>query len=260
MNWTVGPALVAGPETMLRSWHADKPFDKLRVPSKVEGRRPYKIQKLRALGLTLLFSVLSPPSSATELTDLGQGLAYLRLNDYATVEKAVASNLPENRALVLDLRHAIAGEEEAGRFATALAPRQAAAPLLILVGPGTPSVFAAALAKPPTGVLTVGVKESVPAPAVIVAQSPEADRRAYDALETGVPLAALINGKLEKDRFDESVLVREFANGSRTAQPPAEPDPSAPRKDPADAPPPLTDRVLQRAIQLHRALLAIRQR
>ncbi len=215
---------------------------------------------LRKLGLILLLSAFCAPSSATELTDLGQGLGYLRVNDYATVEKAVASNLLENRALVLDLRHAIAGDDEAARLATALASRQASAPLFILVSPGTPPAFAAALTRPPANVLTIGIKESVPAPAVVVAQSTAADRRAYDALDTGVPLAALVNGRLEKERYDESSLVRDFTNGNRSPAPPAGPDPTAARKTGEEPAPHLTDRVLQRAIQLHRALLAIKAR
>ncbi len=218
----------------------------------------HRIHRFLALGV--LHSALSLPLRATEPTDLGQGLGYLRVGEYATAGKAIVSHLPGNRALVLDLRHTIADDEAAGRFATALASRQAAAPLLILVSPDTPPAFTAALAKPSAGVLTVGVRESIPAPLVVVAQSPDTDRRAYDALETGAPLAALINGRLEKERFDESVLAREFANGNHAPEPPPAPDPTAAKKGGAETPPPLTDRVLQRAIHLHRALLAIKPR
>ncbi|MSU45657.1 MAG: hypothetical protein EXS42_00655 [Lacunisphaera sp.] len=87
-----------------------------------------------------------------------------------------------------------------------------------------------------------------------------ADRRAYDALETGTPLATLISGKVEKDRFDEATLVKEFKNGNPDASPPPLPDPTALKS--AAAPEklvPLTDRVLQRAVHLHRAGLVLRR-
>jgi len=220
----------------------------------------FRLSLRRILAFSAQLSALSVVLGATELTDLGQGLGYLRVNDYAAVEKAVASNLPENRALVLDLRHALADDAAAGRFATALAARNVPTPLFVLVGPGTPPALAAALARPPAGVLTVGIKDSIPAPQVTVVQTADADRRAYDALETGVPLAALVNGRLDKERYDESSLVQDFTNGNRSPAPPTPPDPTATGSKPAEKPPPLTDRVLQRAIHLHRALLAIKPR
>lgn len=111
-----------------------------------------------------------------------------------------------------------------------------------------------------TSALTLGAPGSAPAPNVVVQTAAAADRRAYDALETGTPLATLISGKVEKDRFDEATLVKEFKNGNPDASPPPLPDPTALKS--AAAPEklvPLTDRVLQRAVHLHRAGLVLRR-
>ena len=201
---------------------------------------------------------------ATELTDLGQGLAYLRVKSLAEVEKAVRSNVPADRALVLDLRYSVADEASATMLREVLAARRdTQQPLLILVSPATPALAARALDPLPARTLVLGLDGSVPAPSVVVRGDPATDRRAYDAADGGMPLAALINGKLDKERYDEAALVREFTNGNRDPRPPPTPNPvsttTAETKKPEHVPA-LTDRVLQRAVQLHRALLAIRPR
>lgn len=201
---------------------------------------------------------------ATELTDLGQGLSYLRVKSLAEVEKAIRSNVPSDRALVLDLRYSVADEASAAMLREVLAARRnAQQPLLVLVSPATPALAVRALDPLPARALVLGVDGSTPAPTVVVRGDAATDRRAYDAADGGMPLAALINGKLDKERYDEAALVREFSNGNRDPRPPPAPNPgtTAPTDPKKPEPvPALTDRVLQRAVQLHRALLAIRQR
>lgn len=201
---------------------------------------------------------------ATELTDLGQGLAYLRVKSLAEVEKAIRSNVPSDRALVLDLRYCVADEASAAMLREVLAARgNAQQPLFVLVSPATPVLTARALNPVPALTVVLGVEGSTPAPTVVVRGDAATDRRAYDAAEGVMPLAALINGKLDKERYDEAALVREFSNGNRDPRPPPAPNPgtTAPTDPKKPEPvPALTDRVLQRAVQLHRALLAIRQR
>jgi hypothetical protein len=127
-----------------------------------------------------------------------------------------------------------------------------------LVSPETPTALAAALAAPPRGVLTLGIEGSRPTPQVVVAQPADVDRRAYDAAEGGMTLESLIAGKIEKERYDEASLLREFARGVSDPAPPPAPDPTT---APAAARAPvLTDRVLQRALHLHQALQALRPR
>ena len=54
--------------------------------------------------IILLFSVLGLLSPGTELTDLGRGLAYLRIHSLAESEAALHKAVPGAGALVLDLR------------------------------------------------------------------------------------------------------------------------------------------------------------
>ncbi len=214
---------------------------------------------LRWLFLALCSLLLAPCSAnAAELTDLGQGLSYLRVHSLGDSEKALRSAVPGAGALVLDLRYATANAESAGTLNAALAGHPASSPLFILVSPATPSAIIAAITQ--SSALTLGAPGSSPAPKVVVQTDPATDRRAYDALETGTPLATLISGKIEKERFDEATLVKEFKNGNPDAEPPPLPDPTAPRSatTPGETVP-LIDRVLQRAVHLHRALLALRR-
>jgi len=211
-----------------------------------------------------LFSVLCLLSSvrATELTDLGQGLSYLRVHSPADPFKAAAGG----GALVLDLRYATADETSAAELKSALAARPANAPLFILLSPSTPPVLAPIVRQSPA--LTLGIAGAFPAPKVVVRTDAAADRKAYDALETGASLATLISGKVEKECYDEASLVQEFNNGNPDPEPPPAPDPTAPVPEKANDPksntapekPAIpTDRVLQRAMHLHRALLALRR-
>ncbi len=206
------------------------------------------------LFLCLLSTGLCPRLHATGLTDLGQGLSYLRVHSPADPVKAAATS----GALVLDLRYAAADDASAAALTTALASRPAGVPLLILVSPVTPPVLVPVIRQSPA--LTLGAPGSAPAPKVVVQTDAATDRRAYDAFEAGTPVDKLISGKIEKERFDEATLVQEFKDGNPDAAPPVPPDPTVPRAEAAAAPPaPLIDRVLQRAVHLHRALAALRR-
>ena len=213
---------------------------------------------MKKLFLLLSFLGLLCLVSATEVTDLGQGLSYLRVQAFGDLEKALRSAVPGAGALVLDLRYATAGDESTDALQAALAGHPASAPLFVLVSPATSSAIVATIGR--ASALTIGAPGSRPAPKVVVQTDAATDRRAYDALETGTPLATLISGKIEKERFDEATLVKEFKNGNPDAEPPPLPDPTAPRSATApEKPAPLIDRVLQRAVHLHRALLALRR-
>jgi hypothetical protein len=225
--------------------------------------------------LVLLFSVLCLLSSATELTDLGQGLSYLRIRSVAESEVILRKAVPGAGALVLDLRYATADETAAATLKSALEARSSGAALLVLVSPSTPPALAPVIAA--ARALTLGAPDSVPAARVIVRTDAPADRKAYDALETGTELAKLVTGKIEKERFDEATLVKEFKNGHDADQPGSRPSPTPVTPPPEPVAPPITgapgaedtpkdvpatpptDRVLQRAIHLHRALLALRR-
>ncbi|MBL9216631.1 MAG: hypothetical protein JNG83_14225 [Opitutaceae bacterium] len=214
---------------------------------------------MRPAAALLALLVLAGHAGATGTADLGQGLGYLRVR--AVDAAALRPAADGAAALVLDLRQATAAADAPADLAAVLAARSAAgAPLFVLVGPETPQSLAAVLAAPPTQVLTLGPAGARPEPRVIVQSDPDADRRAYDAYDRGTPLAELLSGRVEKERFDEATLVQEFRSGNPAPEPPPAPDPTAPplAGAPAKAAP-LTDRVLQRALHLHRALLALRR-
>jgi hypothetical protein len=210
--------------------------------------------------LCALSSVLCIPISAAEVTDLGQGLSYLRVHSIAGSDAALRG-MASTGALVLDLRYATADDTAAARLRDALANRSAGSLLMVLVSPATPASLSAVIAT--SSALTLGAPGSVPPPKVTVQTEAAADRRAFDALDAGADLSKLITGRIEKDRFDEATLVQEFKSGNHDAEPPPLPDPADPKpnakaaKETTPAVP--TDRVLQRAVNLHRALLALKK-
>jgi hypothetical protein len=237
------------------------------------------MHKLCLRFLALCSLLLALRAVATDLTDLGQGLSYLRIHSAADADAALRKAAPGTGALVLDLRYATADEASATALKAALAGRPAT--VFILVSPATAPALIPVIAAAPA--LALGVPGSVPAPRIVVQGDAAADRRAFDAVDAGTELSKLITGKIEKERFDEASLVQEFKNGNDPAPPPT-PDPTAPKTgEPKEAPAPLpgnpaergvsgtntgpatagnsalVDRVLQRAVHLHRALLALRR-
>lgn len=216
--------------------------------------------KLRPIFALLLVSVLAvfARAAAAEPADLGEGLSYLRVHSLGESNPALTAALADGRAWVFDLRRTTTSPEDAAAFAKSLALRPDKSPLFLLVSPDTPAPLAAALASLPRGALTLGVDSSQPKPVVVVAQTADADRRAYDAADSGTTLESLITGRIGKERYDEASLVREFEAGVHNPAPPPSPDvTNRPATEKAPAP---TDRVLQRAVHLHRAQLALRPR
>jgi hypothetical protein len=88
------------------------------------------------------------------------------------------------------------------------------------------------------------------APLISVNVSPEADRRAYDALEKGSDVQSLLSDYPDKPRIDEAYLEKEHIADSDA------PDVISDKPPP---PRPLVDAMLQRAVQLHRGLLALKK-
>jgi len=227
---------------------------------------------MKSFSFLLLLLVLSASVCAVEPTDLGQGLAYLRINSLTKSAQDLRSALLRPGALVLDLRYTV-DEPGAADALRELNSQPAKPTLYVLVSPATPKSVADIVAITPARRVTLGIKDSAPAPDVTVGQSAADDRRAYDALESGTTLAQLISGKIEKERFDEASLVQEFKNGNHEAKPPAVPalrSPGSEAGGKADgsaapaatgapaAPAPPVDRVLQRAVHLHQALQALK--
>ena len=202
-----------------------------------------------------LTSVFCPLVRSSELVDLDPDLGYLRVHSVVAERAAITSALLKHHNLVLDLRYPL-DERDAGETLRQELSTQAAKPrLYVLVSPATPVPVVGIIASSPIRwLVTLGVKGSRPEPQVVVQQSAGADRTAYAALETGTPLAQLVSGHIEKERFDEATLVQEFKNGNLDAKPPE----TSPAKGAETSAPP-TDRVLQRALHLHRAFQALKR-
>ncbi len=214
--------------------------------------------------LPLVFLVACLAAHATPAAtpvDLGQGLLYRRV--HALPADLPISDPEKKSALVLDLRYVATDDTGATALAAWLGFRTAAQPVFILVNAGTDAALIHALAGHPAlpGVIILGPALPAFTPDVALKVSPDLERRAYDAVEHGSTVQSLIIEKTDKPRYDEAELVKEHVSDSA---PPAEEtntsdDPTAvPAKKPAP-PPPLIDLTLQRALQLDRALLALRK-
>jgi hypothetical protein len=213
---------------------------------------------LSALFLALVLTELTR-AAPPEPIDLGANLAYLHIKSLADAAPLLSTAQSAQRPLVLDLRYATSEAAALSVFQTALARHPA--PLFILFSTATPQEIIAVVKQSAGAIITLSVA-GADAPAQIqVKADPAADRLAYEALGQGTLPAILVTGKIEKERFDEATLVQEFKNGNPDAEPPPLPDPTQPKlNEAAPVKAPLIDRVLQRAIQLHRALLALENR
>jgi hypothetical protein len=213
-----------------------------------DGRRQWLVW-----GLALGSLLLAPRSLAAEPVAIDPGLGYLRLDSTVQSAADLRTALLQPRALILDLRYA-ADEPGAATALLELNSQPAKPMLYVLVSPATPVTVAEALTRTSTRLVLLGVKGSRPGASVVVEQSADTDRRAYAAGQAAAAFPDLISGKVEKEHFDEAQLVQEFKNGNRDAHP-AEGNPDATTLPPER----LTDRVLQRAVQLHRALQALQR-
>jgi len=216
-------------------------------------------------------AVVAEPTAqpvATDPADLGLGLRYFRLAaDAALPEEASAfAAALAAPALVLDLRLAPADSVAETRLRELLANRAAARPLFVLLGPATPAALRAAIPATAPGVLTLAAKDAGFAASVAIAVEPARDHAAAEALAAGRPPRELVEEKIEKDRYDEARLARDHANGHRERQTDAaapDSDTANPTADKASKTgdsvptPPLQDILLQRAVFIHRGLLAL---
>jgi hypothetical protein len=199
-------------------------------------------------GATLMLAA-APPR-----LDLGAGLRYARVH-------RLPADLPDDafvsaHPLVLDLRYVRGGAADGAGLARWLKAHAALRrPILLLVnrqtGPALLSPLASAAAVP--GVVILGPDTAGFSVDVAVAADPDRERRAYDALERGTPADRLIDGNPPKARNDEARLAREHLTDAQMQDDDASDD-KAPKWKP-----PLTDLALQRAVELHRALQALKR-
>jgi len=214
----------------------------------------------------LLFLVLSLAHAEPLERDLGQGLIYFRAHALPADLPSPAAKL---QALVLDLRYTSASDASAA--ATTLAAwlkfrGTSAAPVFVLLNADTAPALRRVFAVRHTmlAVVTLGPDSPGYTPDIALTISPDAERHAYDALDHGAVIDSLITENADKPRHDEAAIMRDRANPpADTDDPdPAYSDPSdGEQKSPpaASAAPATIDLSLQRAVQLHRALVALKR-
>jgi len=194
--------------------------------------------------------------------DLGEGLLYFRAHELpADLPPAAAKAGP----MVLDLRFSAAtGSADTALDAWLKFHSTATTPVFVLVNSATPEKFLHVLAKDKNapGFLSIGTPSADFSPDISVKIKPDDERKAYDALEHGTSLESLLTQNADKPRNDEAAIMQARAN------PPPEPGDSdlddfadSPKDaHPTPAPPaPIVDVTLQRAVQLHRALVALKR-
>ena len=215
------------------------------------------MRKFSALIILLLATVAR---AASLDRDLGHGLAYHRVHhlpaDLPTAETA------RLQPCVLDLRY-VTGDAEAAAALVAWVKFHATprAPVFVLANAATSHALVAPLAssKPGSTLLVIGGVAPGFTPDIALKVSAELERQAYDALETGATVERLIAEASDKPRNDEAKLAKD-----RTPEPAAA---DATKTAPEDgnvavkfkSPAPPIDLVLQRAVQLHRTLLALKK-
>lgn len=207
---------------------------------------------LRTVALVTLTAALAGATLAAPIgpQPISRNLAYLRARN---LSQDLPTALSRKGALILDLRYLRAEADAIKTFAAWLkAQARPQAPVFVLVNTETTPALRTLVdpVNSPAGVLSVGPEAEALKVDIAVHVSTDADREAYDALEKGTPLLELIDRKLDKERRDQASFAR---NRPATA-------PIAPSDATAEAtPPPPIDAVLQRAVQLHRALVALRK-
>ncbi len=201
--------------------------------------------------LSVLLAVLPAGGFAVEppVRDLGEGLGYLRVPELpGGLPLAPAGRPPP---LVVDLRGCVVREPGTEEFTAWLQGRVAQRGVVFVLANGaTAESLRRALTSRPrgAGVVVIGPPADGFVPDLAAVTTAEGERAALAALAAGAPLAALVSDQPGKVRHDEARL-------GRVASAPAAAEPAATLRP---EPPPI-DAALQRAVHLHRALLALRK-
>lgn len=204
-----------------------------------------KAGRLALLAFTL---GLLPAFAAAPLErDLGQGLSYVRVRE-------LPGDLPgqptgPTPACVVDVRYVAADRDVAAAFSAWLKFRASArSPVLVLANRETSLELRRVLQEPHrgTGLVVIGIAGPGFEPDVAVRSTPEDEKMAYGALGQATPLAALVTDHPDKPRNDEARLAKA-------------PIPEVEHPEPGGSGSPGVDATLQRAVHLHRSLIALRR-
>jgi hypothetical protein len=213
-----------------------------------------------AFAVVSLF-ILNRAHAAPLERDLGRGLIYYRAANLPA-DLPAAPSAPKH-AYVLDLRYAqgapTAADAVNGWLKSHATPRT---PVFVLANAETASAVLASFAGHDTksGLLILGASGPGFVPDIALKVSPEAERRAYDALEKLPDADSLLKENTSKVRNDEARLSHEHLPDTEPEEPLATETVAPTEKtSPPKAPPPIIDLVLQRAVHLHRGLLGLKK-
>ena len=200
----------------------------------------------------LVFSLALLPrlaEAAPLARDLGAGLIYVRVRELpGDLPTQPAGPAP---ACVVDVRYAPADRDVASAFSAWLKFRATVrSPVFVLANRETSVELRRVIREPHrgTGIVVIGIAGPDFEPDVAVRSTPENEKLAYEALGKETPLSALLADHPDKLRNDEARLARPSA-------PPPEDEPA----DTAKPGSPGVDATLQRAVHLHRSLVALRR-
>ena len=184
--------------------------------------------------------------------DLGGGLAYVRVHHLpADLPAQPSGSVPP---CVVDVRYVDADADAATAFAAWLRFRATPrSPVFVLANADTSAALRAQVAAHPrgAGIVVVGIEHGAFHPESAVKGTAADERRAYDALEKGATLSALVTDHPDKVRNDEASLAKD-----RLAEAAAD---AAEDALAGKAPPAPIDVTLQRAVHLHHALVALKK-
>jgi hypothetical protein len=182
--------------------------------------------------------------------DLGHGLSYCRVHELPADLPPAPGGRPV--AFVLDLRFAKADGAGAGLLSAWVRFNASpTSPIFVLENADTSPALIALF--PGTGagdVIVLAPASEKLTPTIAVHVDPADDRKAYDAVEKGASLASLLSDNPAKPRIDEAYLDKEHLSDSDA--PDIESDKDSP-------PSPLVDAMVQKAVQLHRGLIALKR-
>lgn len=207
-------------------------------------------------GLLLFLLAAALASAAPLQKDLGDGLVYFRVHQ-------LPADLPANTAIksrpfVLDLRYVKGTAADAvGLKAWLKAHSAVKEPVLLLANHDTSPALLVPLSSADAilGLVIIAPQSAKFASDIAVDDSARRERRAYDALEHGTPVDKLLDDNPDKPRNDEARLARDHLSDEEMEAQAEDPAPT----DKPEPPRPLIDAELQRAVQLHRALLALKR-
>jgi hypothetical protein len=188
-------------------------------------------------------------AGASIVRDLGAGLTYYRIHRLPQDQPSPPAGRPG--ACILDLRYAKSDEIAASALRDWVKFNVSVhAPVFVLENAATdPALLATLPGGGQPGLIVLAPLSDKIGPDIAVRVTAAQDRKAYEALEKGADVTSLLSDYPDKPRIDEAYLEKEHIPDSESPEVPTDHLPARPLVDP----------LLQRAVQLHRGLVALKR-